>query len=62
MFSCCRYRGSYRSAPLVADIEGLTGVLLLLQMRRVLHECSSFCKFRGSYISASLAAYKEDLT
>ena len=22
--SCCRYRGSYMSAPLVADIEDLT--------------------------------------
>ena len=23
-FSCCRYRGSYMSAPLAADREGLT--------------------------------------
>ena len=39
------------SAPLVADIEDLTRVLLLLQIK-ILHECSPCCKYRGSYMSA----------
>ena len=30
------------SAPLVADIEDLTLVLSLLQIKRILHEYSSF--------------------
>ena len=38
------------SAPLVADIEDLTQVLLLLQI------------YRGSYIGAPLVADIEDLT
>ena len=37
------------SAPLVADIEDLTGVLL-------------FCRYRGSYMSALLVEDIEDLT
>ena len=48
------------SAPLVADIEDLTKVLL--QILRILHECSSFCKYRESYMSAPLVADIEDLT
>ena len=30
---------------LVADIEDLTGVLILLQIYRILHECSCFIEF-----------------
>ena len=33
------------SAPLVADIEDLTRVLLLLLIQRILHECSCFIEF-----------------
>ena len=50
------------NAPLVADIENLTGVLPLLQKKRIFHECSSCCRYRGSYMSASLVAHIEDLT
>ena len=50
------------SAPLVADKEDLTGVLTLLQIFRILHECSPCCRYRGSYRSAHLVAYIEDLT
>ena len=40
------------SAPLVADILDLTRVLALLQIYRILHECSHCCRYRGSYMSA----------
>ena len=40
------------SALLVADIEDLTCALPLLQIWRILHECSTCCRYRGSYISA----------
>ena len=40
------------SVPLVADIEHLTCVLCLLQIKRILHECSSCYRYRGSYMSA----------
>ena len=33
------------SAPLVADIEDLTCVLLLLQIKWILNECSCFIEF-----------------
>ena len=46
------YRGSYMSAPLVADIEDLTSI----------HECSPCCRYRGSYMSVPLVADIEDLT
>ena len=32
------------TAPLVADIEDLTRVLLLLEIKRILQECSSCCR------------------
>ena len=50
------------SAPLVADIEDLTGGLPLLQIKRILHECSPCCRYRGSYMSAPLVLDIEDLT
>ena len=50
------------SAPLVAYIEGLTGVLFLLKTKRILHECFSCCRYRGSYVSAPPVSDKEDLT
>ena len=50
------------SAPLVADKENRTGVLLLLKIKRTLHECSSCCRYKGSYMSAPLVADMEDLT
>ena len=49
-------------APLVADIEDLTWVLLLLQIWRILHECSSCYRYGGSYMSAPLVTDMEDLT
>ena len=33
------------SAPLIAGIEDLTRVLLLLQIKRILHKCSCFIEF-----------------
>ena len=48
--------------PLVADIEDLTRALLLLQIKRILHECSPCCRYRGSYMSDPLVADIEDLT
>ena len=50
------------SAPLVADIQGLTCVLLLLQIKRILQERSSCCRYRESYMSALLVADIGDLT
>ena len=50
------------NAPLVADIEDLTSMLLLLQNKRILHECHPCCRYRGSYINAPLVAELEDLT
>ena len=50
------------SAPLVADIDDLTCVLLLLQIKMILHECSSCCRYRVSYMSAHFVADIEDLT
>ena len=50
------------STPLVADIEDLTCTFLLLQIKRILHECSSCCQYRGSYMSAPLVADIQDLT
>ena len=44
------------SAPLVVEIEVLTCVLLLLQIKRFLHQCSSCCRYKGSYMSAPLVA------
>ena len=38
MYTGERYRGSYISAPLVANIEDLTRVFFLLQIRRILHD------------------------
>ena len=63
-------------APLVADIEDLTWVLLLLQIWRILHECSPCCifggwilhecspccRYRGTYMNATPVANMEDLT
>ena len=49
------------SVPLVACIEDLTWVPLLLQIKRIIHECSSCCRYRGSYISAPLVADLKDL-
>ena len=43
-------------------IEDLTWVLLLLQIKRIKHECSSCCRYRGSNMSAPLVADIEDLT
>ena len=40
------------SVPLVADTEYLTCVLCLLQIKRILHECSSCYRYRGSNMSA----------
>ena len=40
------------SAPLVADIEDPTCVVPLVQIKRILHECSPCCRYRGSYMSA----------
>ena len=40
------------SAHLVADIENLTQVLPLLQIWRILLECSPLCRYRGSYMGA----------
>ena len=37
-------------------------MLLLLQIQRILHECSSCCRHRGSYTSDPLVADIEDLT
>ena len=39
------------SAPLFADIEDLTWVISLLQIKRILHRCSPCCRYRGSYMS-----------
>ena len=50
------------SAPLVADLEDLILVLLLLHIKRILHECSSCCRYGGSYMSAPLVVEIEDLT
>ena len=47
-------------APLLADIEDLTGGFLL-QIKRIIHECSSCCRYRGSYMSAPIVADIEDL-
>ena len=60
--SCCIYRESYMSLPLVADIEDLTYVLPLLQISRILHKCSPCCRYRGSYMCGHLVADIEDLT
>ena len=43
-------------ATLVADIEGLTWMLLLLRIKRILHGCYSSCGYRGSYMYATLVA------
>ena len=48
-------------SPFVADIEDIT-VLPLLQISRILHECSPCCRYTGSYMSASLVADIEDIT
>ena len=53
-----RYGGSYMSAPLDADIEALTGVLLLLQVWTILHECSSCCRYGGSNMSVLCFRYR----
>ena len=50
------------SAPLVADIDDLTWVLHLLQIKRIFHEFSSCCRYRTSYMSAPLSADIMDLT
>ena len=50
------------SVTLVADIEDLTRVFPLLQIKRILHECSPCCRYRGSYTSVPLVADIEDLT
>ena len=49
-------------APLVADIEDLTLVIRLLQIKRTLHERSACCRYRGSYMSAPLVADIDDRT
>ena len=41
---CCRYKGSCMS-DVVADIEDLTQGFLLLQIKRILHECSCIIVF-----------------
>ena len=50
------------SVPLVEAIEDLTSVLLLLQIWRILHGCSSCCRYIGNYMSATLVAGIGDLT
>ena len=50
------------SALLVADIEDLRCVLPLLQIWRILHECSSCCRYRGSHMSAPFVSDIEKLT
>ena len=39
-----KYRGSYMSASLVADIEDLAWVRVLLQVQMILHKCFYCCK------------------
>ena len=43
-------------------IDDLMWVLLLLQIKRILHELSSCCRYRTSYMSAPLVADIVDLT
>ena len=50
------------SSPLVADIEDLTSVLIMLNIKRILYGCSPYCIYRGSYMRAPLVADIEELT
>ena len=53
--SCCRYRGSYMSAPLVADIGDLRGSYMSAPL------VADIGDLRGSYMSAPLVADIGDL-
>ena len=50
------------SAALVVDMRDLPQVFTLLQIYRILHECSPCCRYRESYTSVPLVADIEDLT